>query len=114
VGLRGEQTPVTGITANYGISSFMPLVHVAIDKQQYNTSIDGRTRRGRLSGSSVRLGDMEVQSLLTRGYKHSLNELMDNSDLVEAYICSKCRRQAQLCDCVGSPELVSILVREPM
>lgn len=86
---------------DYGICRFWLLAHLSRDKQHYLSHVPrGPTvPKGRLHGSSVRLGEMEVHVMLMNGLIHTLSELTMSSDMVEVSICVNCRRLTILCDC---------------
>lgn len=97
-GLDARMQPVV---CNYGICQFYQLIHMTRDKQHYAEAIPKGVSlpRMRMSGSSVRLGDMETFAILAKGLNKCLGELSDTADLVEFDCCSRCMRQIILCDC---------------
>ncbi|KAH9806640.1 hypothetical protein DFH28DRAFT_920604 [Melampsora americana] len=109
--LRDERS----VSADFGICTLWPLVHLVRDKQQYvSKDIRGiNVPKGRLNGGSVRMGEMELQTMYTAGLIYSLNEMIENSDLITVDTCPNCRRLSMICDCnevAGST--VKVIVRE--
>ncbi|CAM9720866.1 unnamed protein product [Discosporangium mesarthrocarpum] len=72
------------VRVNYGVCRFWLLAHLVRDKQYYMSKVPRSLRPpgGRLSGAGVRLGEMELQALLTKGHKSCTRELLDKGDMV--------------------------------
>ncbi|KAJ3220938.1 hypothetical protein HK099_003897 [Clydaea vesicula] len=105
------------VKADYGISHFWLLSHLARDKQHYMNEypMSATPKKGKLRGSSVRFGEMETLSMMSGGLINSLSYLSDTSDLVNVTVCVKCRRLSLLCDCPTSHiDETNILVRNPL
>lgn len=88
-------------TADYGVIRVWQLGHVARDKQQFSSEVPRgmSAPAGRLSGSSVRVGEMELIALLSKGMIACASEMLDCSDMAVVTLCSACRRLSILCDC---------------
>ncbi|KAJ2993334.1 hypothetical protein HDV02_002482 [Globomyces sp. JEL0801] len=71
------------ITADYGISQIWQLYHLVRDKQHYMSNpIRGIGEvRGRLRGSSVRIGEMEMHAMMSAGLINCLNEIITSGDM---------------------------------
>ncbi|KAJ1506565.1 hypothetical protein HMI56_000546 [Coelomomyces lativittatus] len=89
------------LIADYGICQFWHLCHLVRDKQHFMSYPPKgiSSIRGRLQGSSVRLGEMEIHALLSKGMISCTQELLDNSDSCIVTICKVCNRLSLLCDC---------------
>lgn len=105
----------TKIKCDYGCCRLLLTSHLVRDKQHYMNEIPRGLgqRRGRLNGSSVRIGEMEIQAMLMAGYVRCLHEILESSDMCVVSICSGCRRLVILCDCSSGMEnnVVEIVTR---
>lgn len=101
------------IECDYGICRYWLLAHLSRDKQHYLSHVPrGPTvPRGRLHGSSVRLGEMEIHVMLMNGLINVLAELTQSADMVIVNICVGCRRLALLCDCDELQSTTEIITR---
>ncbi|KAJ3219738.1 hypothetical protein HK099_004578 [Clydaea vesicula] len=114
VSRKDSNNKPVAIRADYGICNFWPLCHLSRDKQQFLSSVPNSISipRGRLKGSPVRFGEMEIVTLMMNGYVNVLEELMEGYDLAIVPICSMCRRLSILCDCKGShPPITDVVTR---
>jgi hypothetical protein len=93
--------PLEPVRADYGVAHFWLLGHLAREKQHFLSSVPRSVGipKGRLKGSSVRFGEMEIMAMLANGLPRTLSELLDSYDMSIVDICSKCLRLSLLCDC---------------
>jgi len=103
--------------ADYGIIRLWQLAHMSRDKQHFASSVPRGTRgpRGKLFGSSVRIGESELAAMLSKGWVSSVAESLDSSDMALVAVCSICRRLSMLCDCRGNqPPTTLVLTRSSL
>lgn len=103
-------------TANYGIIHVWQLGIFARDRQHYITNPPRSLTsvKGKLKGSGVRFGEMEVQSVSMNGGFRFLSDVIDSADGTVFEVCVKCRRQVVLCDCKDTGGVVKLLGRLPV
>lgn len=89
------------LKADYGIVNFLPLVHLARDKQHFSSRYRAslKPKRGRADGSSVKEGEYEMRAMLSKGLIHCLQEDADQSDLAVVDCCSGCNTLCCMCVC---------------
>lgn len=105
--------------ADYGACRVWALAHMSRDKQHFLSSVPKGTRvpTGKLSGSSVRIGEMELATMLSKGWVATASEVLDSSDQASVSICSGCSRLTLLCDCPPSsdtPTDMTVVVRSEL
>jgi len=111
---HGDNAKPEPCVADYGICTFLHLMHLVRDKQHYCSSVPRglQAPNGRLSGSSVRLGEMELLAMMSKGMVSCVSEVLDCSDECVVDICSRCRRLSLLCDCPSpKPNCTKVVTR---
>src|SRR5882724_4054509 len=103
--------------ADYGACRIWALAHMSRDKQHFCSSVPKGTRgpSGKLSGSSVRIGEMELSTMMSKGWIATASEVLDSSDQAYVSTCSRCKRLVILCDCaLPPPPVTGVLVRSEL
>ena len=102
--------------ADYGVCRIWPLAHLSRDKQHFNSSLDiaSSGMSGRLAGSSVRVGEMEMLTMASKGRMYGLSEILDSSDQSVCTVCSVCFRLSLLCDCPEEHPVLEVSMRSAL
>lgn len=64
--------------------------------------------KGRSRGGPVRLGEMDIQAMVSIGLVSCAKELLLRGNMVDCDVCTKCRRLRLLCQCDGGAEYVTV------
>ena len=103
--------------ADYGVIRLWQLAHMSRDKQHFCSSVPRGLQgpKGKLFGSSVRIGESELATMMSKGWMSSVAETLDSSDMALLSVCSSCRRLSILCDCSGQrPPTTLVLMRSSL
>ncbi|KAF7585528.1 hypothetical protein BBP40_010724 [Aspergillus hancockii] len=65
---------------------------------------------GRSRGGPVKIGEMEVQAMISIGLVSCARELMARGNMVTCDVCTSCKRLCVLCECDGESEGVSVMM----
>lgn len=66
--------------------------------------------KGKLFGSSVRIGESELATVMSKGWMSSVAETLHSSDMALLSVCSSCRRLSILCDCSGQRSSTTLVL----
>lgn len=83
------------------------LQHLTNNKHYFTRVESSRETKyhvGRSKGGSMKLGDMEMQALISAGLSNTVQELARHRDMMKVSVCCHCNRHCMLCDCKETKE----------
>jgi len=115
--IREEDGSQRVVRASHGIMHILFLRHVAALKYHYLfRAVRAITvTEGRMRGGMPRMGEGEPMAALMQGMPATVRDAVVSSDMVEADICSGCRRLVINCDCSHpKPSPTKIMAKYPL